>query len=284
MKIGASIFPTDTSIQPIELGEALEERGFESIWFPEHSHIPTSRTTPWGGRSDAPPLPEHYWRTHDQFIALSAIAARTERLKVATGITLVAQRDPIWLAKMAASLDRLSGGRFMLGVGYGWNKEEMAHHGVAYGQRRELVHEKVRLIQRLWTEDIASFAGEMLHLEPSWAWPKPVQTPHPPVIFGGGPGPRLFAAIVELGDGWIPAGNLRDLARHMEDLRATAAAAGRDPSTIEVSVFGGRPDPARIEEWSSAGVDRVALELPQAPADEVVKVLDRYRPLIGELA
>lgn len=284
MKIGATLFPTDKSIQPVEFGEALEERGFHSVWFPEHSHIPTSRETPWGGRDNAPPLPEWYWRTHDQLIALTAVAARTERLKVATGITLVAQHDPIWLAKQIASLDVISNGRFTLGVGYGWNKEEMAQHGVAYRTRRHLVHEKLRAMRALWTEEVASFDGDMVRIQPSWSWPKPVQRPHPPIVMGGGPGPGMFAAIAEFADGWSPLGRIQNLKDHVTEMREVVAAAGRDPDEIEVSIFQARPKPEKIEEWVAAGVGLLIMDVPSAPADEVIPVLDSYAPLIKDLA
>jgi probable F420-dependent oxidoreductase len=283
MKIGAMLFPTDTSIQPIPFGEALEERGFDSVWFPEHSHIPTSLETPWGGLEGAPPLPEHYWRTHDQLIALAAIAGRTERLKLATGITLVAQRDPIWLAKQVASLDMISGGRFILGVGYGWNKEEMAQHGVEYRSRRDLVHEKLRMMQALWTQDEAVYEGEMLHLESSWSWPKPIQQPHPPIVMGGGAGPKMYAAIAEFAAGWAPLGRIQNLAQSVEEMREAVAAAGRDPGEIEISIFQARPRPDKVEEWVAAGVTQLILDVPSLPTEQVLEVLDGYRPLMGEL-
>lgn len=190
MKYGVFMFPTDTSIRPDRLATEVEARGFESLWFPEHSHIPISRETPWGGQKDAPPLPEHYWHTLDQFVALAYAASATNTLKLGTGITLVAQRDPIWTAKQVASLDHLSGGRVILGVGYGWNREEMAHHGIAYVQRRAVMREKIMMMKALWTEEEASFEGEHLTLEPSWAWPKPVQQPHPPIVMGAAPGAK----------------------------------------------------------------------------------------------
>ena len=176
MHIGIFMFPTDKSIQPAALARACEERGFESLWFPEHSHIPTSRETPWGGRPELGPLPEEYWRTHDQFVALAAAAAVTEKLRFGTGITLVAQRDPIWLAKEVASLDMISGGRFELGIGYGWCVEEMRNHKLDYKKRREILREYILLMKELWTRDEASFEGEFVKFERSWAWPKPTRS------------------------------------------------------------------------------------------------------------
>ncbi len=206
MHIGVEIFPTDQTIGAIELAREVEARGFESLWFPEHSHIPTRRATPWGGRDGAPPLPEFYWRTFDPFVALGACAAVTTTLKLATGICLVAQRDPIHTAKEVASVDALSGGRFLFGVGYGWNKEEMAQHGTAYGERRAILRENILAMKQLWANDEASFEGEHVTIEPSWSWPKPTQQPSPPVILGGDAGPKTAAHIAEFCDGWMPIG------------------------------------------------------------------------------
>jgi probable F420-dependent oxidoreductase len=203
MHIGVEIFPTDQTIGVVELAREVEARGFESLWFPEHSHIPTSRATPWGGKEGAPPLPEFYWRTHDPFVALGASAAVTTTLKLATGICLVAQRDPIHTAKEVASVDSISNGRFIFGIGYGWNKEEMAQHGTSYGDRRAILRENILAMRSLWTDDEASFSGEHVSIEPSWAWPKPVQRPGPPIVLGGDAGPRTAADIAEFCDGWM---------------------------------------------------------------------------------
>ena len=206
MQIGVEIFPTDQTIGAVELAREVEARGFESLWFPEHSHIPTRRATPWGGREGAPPLPEFYWRTFDPFVALGACAAVTTTLKLATGICLVAQRDPIHTAKEVASVDALSNGRFLFGVGYGWNKEEMAQHGTAYGERRAILRENILAMKELWANDEASFEGEYVTIEPSWSWPKPTQQPGPPIILGGDAGPKTAAHIAEFCDGWMPIG------------------------------------------------------------------------------
>ena len=284
MKVGAMLFPTDRSIQPIEFGEALEERGFHSVWFPEHSHIPTSRRTPWGGRPGAPPLPEMYWRTHDQLIGLTAIAARTERLRLGTGISLVAQHDVFWLAKQLASLDVISGGRVTFGVGYGWNIEEMNQHGVEYRIRRQLVHEKLRAMQALWTEEVAEYRGAMVSVEPSWAWPKPVQKPHPPIVMGGGGGPKMYAAIAEFASGWMPLGRTQGLKESIAEMREAVAAAGRDPHEIEIAVFQAIPNARKIEEWLQADVDLLIMDVPSAPAEDVIPILDGYVPFVKELA
>ena len=280
MDIGVIIFPTDTTIQPIELGRAAEERGFESLWFPEHSHIPASRETPWGGRKGAPELPEQYWRTHDQFVALAAVAAVTDRLKLGTGICLVAQRDPIWLAKQVASLDQISGGRFLFGVGYGWNKEEMAHHGTAYTDRRARLRESILAMKELWTQDEAEFHGDHISFSPSWAWPKPAQHPHPPVILGGDAGPRTAADIAEFCDGWMPIGGRHGLETGLSEIRKACEERGRDPESVHLGVFGAKPDRASLESLAELGVKRAALSLPQGGRDEVLSALDRYAELL----
>ncbi len=280
MDIGVMMFPTDKSIQPIELARAVEERGFESLWFPEHSHIPTSRQTPWGGREGAPPLPEEYWRTHDQFVALAAAAAVTERIKLGTGITLVAQRDPLWLAKEAASLDVISGGRFILGVGYGWNKEELAHHGVRYTDRRAVMRERMLAVRELWTNDEAEFHGDWVNLEPSWSWPKPVQPGGPKVILGGAAGPKTIADIVEYCDGWMPISGRHDLTEPIAAVREAAVEAGRDPNELEFGQFATPPKPDIIAKVGEAGVSRVVLAVPPEPADVVLPLLDDYAQLL----
>jgi probable F420-dependent oxidoreductase len=277
MKFGLFIFPTATTPSPVDLARAAEDSGFESLWFPDHSHIPVSRETPWGGVKGAAPLPEWYWRHLDQFVALAAAAAVTTTLKLGTGITLVAQRDPLWLAKEVASLDFMSGGRVIFGIGYGWNKEEMASHGVAYGQRRALLREKVLMMKELWTKEEASFHGELLHLEPSWAWPKPVQRPHPPILMGAAAGPRTIADMVEFCDGWMPNIARHDLDHRLGEVRQAIAQAGRDPATFEISTTGTRRDPQVIEHLQQLGVERVLMALPQGSADEA---FDR----VGELA
>ena len=271
MKFGVVIFPTDKAIQPVELAREVEARGFESLWFPEHSHIPTSRQTPWPGGSE---LPEHYWRIHDQFVALGAAAAVTEDLRLGTGITLVAQRDAIWLAKQVASLDVISNGRLLFGVGYGWNREEMAHHGVDFTSRRELVREKLLAMKKIWMEDQPSFSGELVGFEPMWSWPKPAQKPHPPIILGGGASPKTFAAIVELADGWIPIMGRDQIIAPIAQLQAQARDAGREP--IEISVFQAPPDRKALEELGRAGASRAIFGLPPEPAETVLPMLDEY--------
>jgi probable F420-dependent oxidoreductase len=283
MKLGLSIFPTDTTINPASLAKAAEERGFESLWFPEHSHIPTSRKTSWGGAAAAPPLPEMYWRTHDQFVSLMAAAAATTTLKVGSGITLVAQRDPIWLAKQVASVDVLSEGRLLFGIGYGWNKEEMAQHGVAYTERRALLREKILMMKALWTQDEASYEGDKLSLEPSWSWPKPLQKPHPPIIMGGAAGPKTFAHIVEFCDGWMPIYGRHPITDKIAQMHAAAEAAGRDPATLDIGVFNAPRNVDELRNLAAAGVTRALFALPAVDTAIVLEKLDKYAEFLNEV-
>ncbi len=279
MDIGVFIFPTDQTMQPIELGRAVEERGFESLWFPEHSHIPVSRSTPWGGREGAPPLPDYYWRTHDQFVALSAVAATTSTLKIGTGICLLAQRDPIWTAKEVASLDRISNGRFIFGIGYGWNVEEYEEHGHVFSERRARTREAILAMKELWTQEEASFDGEHVSFSPSWSWPKPVQNPHPPVILGGSVGPKTAAHIAEFCDGWMPIGASNF--KGFDHIERACGERGRDPKSLHLGVFRARPDAESLDALAEQGAQRALLELPQGGPDEVLAALDAYAPLLN---
>jgi probable F420-dependent oxidoreductase len=282
MHLGLLIFPTDKGIQPVELAKEAEARGFSSLWFPEHSHIPVSRRTPWGGREGAPPLPEEYWRTHDQFLALAAAAAVTERIQLGTGITLVAQRDPIWLAKEVATLDQLSNGRFLFGVGYGWNHEEMEHHGIEPRTRRKLVREKILACKELWTQEEASFHGEFVNFEASWSWPKPVQFPHPPIIVGASATELHFRHITEYGDAWMPIQGRFPIDEGWTALTTYASEHGRDPSTLQLGVFGARPDADNLSGLRDIGASWVALGLPPLDRDAALRALDAYAPLVAE--
>jgi len=273
VRLGVTMFPTDRSMDIRELARATEERGFSSLYVPEHTHIPTSRATPAPTGDEE--LPEYYRRTLDPFVALTAAAAVTSRLRVGTGICLVAQRDPVVTAKEVATLDFLSGGRFTFGIGFGWNVEEMADHGGEYRERRAVAREKVLAMQRLWQDDEAEFSGEHVKISPSWSWPKPVQKPYPPVLIGGGGGPSLFAHIAEYADGWIPIGG-RGLTQALPELRAALETAGREPDTIQVVPFGTLPNQGKLDHYATLGIDDVILQLPSAPADKVMKVLDGY--------
>jgi probable F420-dependent oxidoreductase len=280
MKIGALIFPTDKGIQPAELARELEARGYDAVWFPEHSHIPASRITPWGGTVGAPPLPEEYWRTHDQFMALATAAAVTTKLKLATGITLVAQRDPIWLAKEVATLDHLSGGRAILGVGYGWNIEEMEDHGTDSTRRRAILREKVLACKALWTQDEASFQGEHVQFDRALAWPKPVQKPGPPIVFGAAASPVTIRHLIEFGDAWMPIEGRYSIADNWAKILQAAQDAGRDPSTLSLGVFGTKANISHIEGLSAAGASFCALGLPPLDRDAALAALDKNQPII----
>jgi probable F420-dependent oxidoreductase len=282
MQLGLVIFPTDTGIQPVELAREAEARGFASLWFPEHSHIPSARTTPWGGRDGAPPLPEEYWRTHDQFIALTAAAAVTDRLLLGTGICLVAQRDPLWLAKEVASLDTISNGRFLFGVGYGWNLEEMRQHGLDTSKRRGVLRDHVLMCKALWTQDEASYNGKHRSLEPSWAWPKPVQAGGPPIIMGAALNELSMQHITEFCDGWMPIEGRYDILGSWQKLQQFAGDHGRDPATLSLSVFGARPKPDHLAALRDGGVRHAALGLPPLDRDEALATLDRYAALVAE--
>ena len=273
MKTGVTIFATDRSMSPVELAREAEARGFHSLYVPEHTHIPTSRRTP--PPTGDPVLPEEYKRTLDPCVALAAAAAVTSRIRLGTGIALVAQHDPIVLAKALATLDLVSGGRLVVGVGYGWNREEMESHGVDYKRRREIVREKMLAIQALWSNEVAEFRGEHVRFEPSWQWPKPVQKPRPTVLIGGAPGPTLFAHVAEWADGWLPIGGA-GLEAALPELRRAFEARGRDPAALHVVPMGVVPDAGKLEHYASIGVTEVVLRLPSAPRDVVMPVLDEY--------
>jgi probable F420-dependent oxidoreductase len=272
------MFTTDVSMAPAELARAAEARGLHSLYLPEHTHIPTSRRTP-PPTGDAQ-LPEEYKRTLDPFVALSAAAAVTERLVVGTGICLVAQRDPIVTAKEVATLDVLSGGRFVFGIGFGWNADEIEHHGVAMPTRRAQAREHMLTMRSLWRDDVASFDGEFVQLSPSWSWPKPVQPGGPPVLIGGAAGPKLFDQIAEYADGWIPIGGagVKDA---LGDLQRTCEARDRDPSTLRIIPFGTVPSPGKLEYYASIGITEVVLRLPSASRDRVLPLLDEYAQLVA---
>ncbi len=278
MKLGITMFATDRAMNVVDLAKAVEERGFSSLYLPEHTHIPASRRTPAPTGDEV--LPEEYRRTLDPFVALAAAAAVTSKVVLGTGICLVAQRDPILLAKESATLDLCSEGRFVLGIGFGWNREEMAHHGVEFRTRRAMVREKMLAVKKLWCEDAASFDGEFVRFEDSWSWPKPVQKPHPPVLIGGAAGPKLFAHIAEYGDGWIPIGGA-GVAKALPALHAAMEKAGRDPAKVRVVPFGVLPKKDKLEYYRSLGIEEVVLQLRSSPAEEVLPVLDRYRSFLG---
>ena len=280
MQFGVFMFPTDYSIGIVELGRAAEDHGFESLFVPEHTHIPASRRSPYPAGGE---LPQEYSHTLDPFVALAAVAAATSRLKLGTGICLVIERDPITLAKEVASLDLVSGGRFLFGIGGGWNYEEMEDHGTKPRQRWQVLRERILAMKQIWTHDAAEYHGRFVNFEPLWSWPKPVQQPHPPIIVGGS-GPRTLERVIEYGDEWMPIGGRTGtvLAERIAELQRSAANAGRD--TIPVTVFGVRPDPAVIRHYAEIGVTRCLFGLPPAGADTVLPLLARYADLAREFA
>jgi probable F420-dependent oxidoreductase len=273
MRLGVAIFLTDRTIGPAELARATEERGLASLFVPEHTHVPVDHS-PYPAGGD---LPDEYRRTLDPFIALTAAAAVTERLRLGTGICLVAQRDPIVTAKEVATLDLLSGGRFTFGVGYGWNVPELAHHGVAWGDRRAVVRDRLHTMRALWTDEVASSNAANAPLAASWAWPKPVQRPHPPVLLGAGLGPRTLSDLVAECDGWMPIG-AKATEAGLPRLREAWGDAGRDGEP-HVHVYGTSPRREILARLAELGVDEVSLWLPSAPATEVLPVLDGYAAL-----
>jgi len=271
MKFGIAIFPTDYAISMTELGPAVEERGFESLWVAEHTHIPVSRQTPWpsGDR-----LPRHYWHTLDPFVALTVAAVATTTLRVATGVCLVVERDPIVTARSVASLDHLSGGRFLFGIGGGWNREEMANHGTAFETRWRLLRERVEAMKEIWTKDEAEYHGELVSFDPIWCWPKPVQKPHPPIHLGGN-GPNTLRRVVRYADGWMP--NRGDVVSRLPEVRRLAEEAGR--GRIEVSTYGSEGTAAEIERYRDAGVDRLVYYVPPDGRDAALRRLEELTEL-----
>ncbi|MQA86258.1 MAG: TIGR03619 family F420-dependent LLM class oxidoreductase [Streptosporangiales bacterium] len=274
MEIGVCTFVTDESIGPAELGRALEERGFESLMVAEHSHFPVKRETP-----RVADLPRHYFRTLDPLVTLTAAASVTRRLSVGTAIALVIERDPIHLAKEMASLDQISGGRAVFGVGAGWVREEMRNHGTDARTRTALLRERVLAIRAIWTQDEAEYHGRYVDFHPIQQWPKPVQRPHPPILVGG-EGPRMMEQAVEYGDGWMPRAmlGLDVLSEKLAEVRRRAEERGRRPPSV--TVFGAAPERADLDRFAEEGVDRVLLLLPTLPRDETLRTLDDFAALL----
>jgi probable F420-dependent oxidoreductase len=272
MKFGVAMFPTDYAVDPATLARLVEERDFESLWFPEHTHIPTSRKTPYPAGGD---LPEMYSHTYDPFVALAAAAAATERLKLATGICLVIQRDPIITAKEVASIDRLSEGRFLFGVGAGWNREEMENHGTDPSRRFSLMRERVEAMKAIWTQDEAEYHGRHIDFDPIWSWPKPRQRPHPPILVGGN-GPKVLDRVLAFGDEWMP-NRMDRFAERVKELQERAEEAGR--GGIPVTFSGAKPDAKAVEQIRAAGADRITFYVKPGDAGEVERRLDRYADL-----
>ena len=275
---GLQMFPTDYSIQPVELAKAAEERGFESLFFPEHTHIPTSRKTPYPGMGD---LPKEYWHSHDPFVALAAAAAVTSRIKLATGICLIIERDPITTAKEVASLDMISGGRFIFGVGAGWNVEEMENHGTDPTSRWKLMRDRVLAMKAIWANDDAEHHGTFVDFDPIWSWPKPVQKPHPPILVGGY-GPHTLNRVVEYGDGWLPLMPPPVLSQQIPELNRLAEKAGRGP--IPVTAYGVPGEKEVVEKYLKVGVERCVFWLPSEPPEQTLPTLDRLAEIAKSFA
>jgi probable F420-dependent oxidoreductase len=281
VKLGVLTFPTEYSIQPDELARLVEDAGFESLFVAEHTHIPASRETPYPAGSE---LPREYSHTYDPFVALTAAAAATDELLLATGICLVVERDPIVTAKEVSTLDRVSGGRFMFGVGAGWNREEMRNHGTDPRTRFSLLRERIEAMKAIWGSEEASYQGEHVAFERIWQWPKPLQEPHPPVLLGGN-GPKVLERVVAFADGWMPNWGLQtneQLIERVRELERMAADAGRDP--IPVSVYAARSKPEVLEPLAEAGIERAVLWIPPVPRDELEPRIERLAGLIPRLA
>jgi probable F420-dependent oxidoreductase len=282
MEFGVLMFFTEYAISAVDLGRALEERGFESIWAPEHSHIPTSRRSPWPGGAE---LPKVYYDAMDPFVSLTAAAIATKALKLGTGVCLVQQRDPIQTAKLVASLDQVSQGRFLFGVGGGWNAEEMADHGTEFKTRFKLMRERIEAMKQIWTRPKAEYHGDMVDFPEMMAWPKPVQQPHPPVLVGGA-FPHAARRALRYGDGWIPHASrpqYPDVTGFLPQFRRMAVEAGRSLGSVPVTVFGVPEDLDRLKLYRDRGIARALVSLPSAEADEIFPVLDRWAELIRRI-
>ena len=274
---GVTMFPTDYAIQPVALAKAVEERGLDSLFFPEHTHIPTSRATPFPGGGD---LPKMYWHTHDPFVALGAAAAVTERIKLGTGICLVIERDPITLAKEAASLDMISNGRFVFGIGAGWNREEMENHGADYANRWAVTREKILAMKKIWTEDEPEFHGEHVDFDPIWSYPKPVQDGGPPVWIGAN-SKWVFDRVAEYADGWMPIGGLG--AGNMERMHEALAAKGRKVEDLDLALFGAPTELVQLQGRIEQGFDNLIFNMPSVEEDKALPLLDKYAALAEQV-
>jgi probable F420-dependent oxidoreductase len=277
MKLGITMFATDYAMRPDDLAPACEERGFESVWFPEHTHIPASLRTP-------PPfgtkVPRYLWHLHDLFVTLTAAAVATKTIKVGSGICLVIERDPIILAKEVASVDQLSGGRLLFGIGGGWNAEEMENHGTPFQRRWKVLRERIEAMKKIWTEEAAEYHGEFVNFAPIWSYPKPLQKPHPPIILGTLSTKGLHR-VVQYCDGWIPTGvRIEELPAAIKDLHTHAEQAGRKPSDVPVSIFGAPGEEALLRRYQELGVERVVFTVPSKEKDQVLPLLDTYAALL----
>ena len=278
MKIGAMIFATDQTMKMTKLAPELEARGFESLWIPEKTHLPTSRRTPWPGGE----LPEWYKRTCDPLIALAAAAGVTTTLRLGTGVSLVPVHDAVIQAKSVATLDWISEGRFEFGIGYGWNAEEYETHGVDIAEAPAIMRDKIGLMNQLWQHEVGAYDGRYASVAPSWSWPKPVQQPRPPIHIGARASKAVFADIAAYGDGWLPIEGFGDVVRHIPALHRAFEGAGRSPDEAIVSVYSASGDADLVAQYAEAGVARTVVTLPAADEDEVMRVLDRLTGQLGE--
>ena len=275
MQVGLTIFPTDETLDPALFARLAEERGFESVFFPEHTHIPARAGI---RHPSGVELPSKYKRTYDPFVALTLAAAATERIRLGTGICLIVERDPITTANAVASVDRLSGGRFLFGVGAGWNKEEMANHGTDPRRRFSVMRERVEAMKAIWTEEEAEYHGEFVDFDPIWSWPKPLQQPHPPVIVGGD-GAKVIDRVLAFGDWWMPDARqpIDEFGGRIDELQRRAGEAGRD--RIPIGYFGVSGDEAKLDRLQEMGVDRAVIMIESDPPEAVAQRIDELAPL-----
>jgi len=276
--VGVTAFVTDRSLGPAALAHAVEERGYASLYFPEHTHLPVAESAP--PTLVAGVTVDDYRRTLDPFVALAAAAQSTSRIRLGTGVCLVAQHDPIVLAKQIATLDHLSQGRFVLGVGFGWNRKEAADHGIDFDRRRDLVREKLLCMQALWSMDEASFEGELVQLPPAYSWPKPVQRPRVRTLIGAAAGERTFSLVAEVADGWMPIGG-GGVGAALDRLREAMSSAGRNDDALHVVPFGTVPDQGKLAHYRELGVTEVVLRVPAGSRDDMLRVLDDYTRFVS---
>ena len=277
MKFGTMLYSTDYAMRPDHFAVACEERGFESVWLPEHTHIPASRRTPFPGGGD---LPKEYWHIHDPFIALTAAAIATKNIKLATGVCLITERDPIILAKEVSSLDILSNGRFLFGIGAGWNAEEMENHGTPFESRWSVLEERIEAMKVCWTQEQSEYHGKHVNFDPIWSWPKPVQKPHPPIIMGAA-SPWGRERVARYCDGWVPLpAQMQNIEADLADLNERLKKHGRKPGDIEISFFWAPEDAIELRRYADLGIDRVILACPAESEDATLALLDRHAALM----
>ena len=273
-KFGVSIFPTDYSIQPVEIAKEAEARGFQSLFFPEHTHIPTNRNPPFPGGGE---LPKQYWHSHDPFVALGACAAVTSEIRLGTGICLIIERDPITTAKEIATLDMISNGRTIIGIGAGWNREEMENHGADFKNRWQIVKEKVEAMRAIWTDEEPEYHGKYVDFDPIWSYPKPIQDGGPPIWMGAN-SKWVFERIADYADGWMPIGGLGS--GNMNRLKEALDSKNRKIEDLTLALFGGPKDRAQIVGRIEQGFDEVIFSLPSEGPDQVLPLLDEYADIV----